>query len=479
MDWYPWGEEAFERARKEDKPIFLSIGYATCHWCHVMEHESFEDPDVAALMNEAFVSIKVDREERPDVDQVYMTVCQMLTGSGGWPLTIVMTPDRKPFFAATYLPRTSRQGRIGMLDLVPRIQQLWHADRAKLLESAAQIVGHLQAASTASGGAALPADLPETAYPAARIPVRRPLRRLRRPAQVPVAAQSHLPAPILDWPPATAKALEMTENTLEAMRLGGIYDQIGFGFHRYSTDREWLVPHFEKMLYDQAMLALAYTEAFEATGNPEYARTVREVLTYVLRDMTSASGGFYSAEDADSEGEEGLFYLWTVAEIGEVLQERDAAWAVDIWNLDAEGNFLDESTGRATGANIPHLKETPAEAAQRLELEPSDFDARYAAIRTRLFDHREARIHPLKDDKVLADWNGLMAAAMARAGRVLGEPRYIAAAAARRRFRAHRDARPQGPSAPPFPGRRGRHRGLPRRLRLPDLGLPRALRRHV
>ncbi len=427
VDWYPWGEEAFEKARKEDKPIFLSIGYATCHWCHVMEHESFEDPVVAALMNEAFVNIKVDREERPDVDQVYMTVCQMLTGSGGWPLTIVMTPDKKPFFAGTYLPRESRQGRIGMVDLVPRVQQMWQSDRDTLLESAQQIVGHLQNATTASSQEAPPADLPKLAY--TQLEGRFDARNGGF-GERPKFPSPHNLIFLLRYGFASdqSKALEMTEYTLEAMRLGGIYDQIGFGFHRYSTDREWLVPHFEKMLYDQAMLVLAYTEAFQVAGNPEYRHTAREVLTYVLRDMTSADGGFYSAEDADSEGEEGLFYLWTVDEIREVLSDRDAAWAIDVWNLSKEGNYLDEATGRETGTNIPHLQETLDQAADRLEMDRNDFRSRYNAVRETLFDHREARIHPLKDDKVLADWNGLMAAAMARAGQVFGEPRYVEAA---------------------------------------------------
>jgi uncharacterized protein YyaL (SSP411 family) len=429
VDWYPWGEAAFERARAEDKPIFLSIGYATCHWCHVMEHESFEDPIVASLMNDAFVNIKVDREERPDIDQVYMTVCQMLTGGGGWPLTILMTPDKKPFFAATYLPRESRHGRIGMLDLVPRVQQLWQSERDKILDSSQQILGRLESVTGRLEKDSVDPSILDTTY--------RQLGSRYDARDGGFGDRPKFPSPhnlvyLLNYWHRTGEgqALEMVERTLEAMRLGGIYDHVGFGFHRYSTDAEWLVPHFEKMLYDQAMLTLAYTEAFLATGKAEYERTVREVLGYVQRDMTSPEGGFYSAEDADSEGEEGLFYVWTVDEVKEVFDEDDADFAVDVFNLDPQGNFLEEATQRRTGANILHLRETHAASAVRLDLEPANFERRLETVRQRLFEAREKRIHPLKDDKILADWNGLMAAAMARAGRVLGEPSYVAAATA-------------------------------------------------
>ena len=285
VDWYPWGDEAFERARREDRPIFLSIGYSTCHWCHVMERESFEDEGVARLMNEAFVCVKVDREERPDVDAVYMSACQAMTGSGGWPLTIIMAPDRRPFFAATYIPRTSLFGRMGMLELIPRIRELWNTDRQRALRIADQIAGALRRA------------------------------------------------------PADAAALQMVETTLQAMRRGGIYDQIGFGFHRYSTDARWLVPHFEKMLYDQALLAMAYVEAYQATGKAEYRRTVEEVFAYVLRDMTAPEGVFYSAEDADSEGVEGKLYLWSEGEIRQVLSADEADLVTRVFGVRKEGNF--------------------------------------------------------------------------------------------------------------------------------------------
>ena len=427
VDWYPWGEEAFARARDEDKPVFLSIGYATCHWCHVMEHESFEDPVVAALMNDAFVNVKVDREERPDIDQVYMAVCQMLTGGGGWPLTIIMTPDRKPFFAGTYIPRQTRYGRIGMMELVPRVQEMWQSERVKVLQSAQQILGHLETTSAGGRPGSIEPTAVETAY-----------RQLRNRYDEPHGGfgdHPKFPSPhnlifLLQYWQRTGEpmALTMVEHTLRSMRRGGIYDHIGFGFHRYSTDPEWLVPHFEKMLYDQAMLTLAYTEAFAATGNAEYERTARDVLAYVLRDMTSDEGGFYSAEDADSEGEEGKFYLWSIEQLREVLGEDEAAFAADIFNFEPDGNYLDESSRAPTGSNIAHLQGSHAEAARRLEMEPHEFEERLESIRNKLFTAREKRIHPLKDDKVLTDWNGLMAAAMAKAGRVFGNQEWVSAA---------------------------------------------------
>jgi uncharacterized protein YyaL (SSP411 family) len=434
VDWYPWGDEAFERARAEGKPIFLSIGYATCHWCHVMEHESFEDPVVAALMNEAFVNVKVDREERPDVDQVYMTVCQMLTGSGGWPLTIIMTPDKVPFYAGTYLPRESRFGRVGMLELVPRVSQLWRTEREQLVGSAARIAAQLRTISQPRAGGDPDPSLPDRAFhelgarfdrtrggfgAAPKFPSPHNLLFLARYARLANQPQ----------------ALEMVDHTLEAMHRGGVFDQIGFGLHRYSTDAEWLVPHFEKMLYDQAMLILAATEAHLAGGRgADHRRIVAEAAAYVLRDMTSPEGAFFSAEDADSEGEEGRFYVWTADEIASALGGDDAALAWAVWNITRDGNFTDQASGRRTGANIPHRTTAGDAAAARLDIAPELLDDRLAIARSRLFDHREARVHPLKDDKVLADWNGLMIAALARAGSVFAEPAYIEAARRALRF---------------------------------------------
>jgi uncharacterized protein YyaL (SSP411 family) len=433
VNWYPWGPEAFAKAKEEDKPIFLSIGYATCHWCHVMEHESFEDPEVAALMNQAFINIKVDREERPDIDQVYMTVCQMLTGGGGWPLTIIMSPDKRPFYAATYIPRESRHGRIGMLDLIPRVSKLWQTDRGSIRGTSEQIVDALEKTERRTSTGNLDPVAIEHAFnqftgrydathggfgSAPKFPSPHNLVFLTR-----------------YWRrTGNQQAMEMVSHTLEHMRLGGIYDQIGFGFHRYSTDAEWLVPHFEKMLYDQAMLVFAFTEAWLATSNPDFERTVREILAYVLRDMTSPEGGFYSAEDADSEGEEGLFYLWTTDEIEAILGKDDAAFTTAVWNFEAEGNYNDEVRRTRTGRNIPHMARSHADTAAQLKMKPEEFESRLESIRSRLFEIREKRVHPLKDDKILADWNGLMAAAMAYAGRVFGEPDWIEASQKAVRF---------------------------------------------
>ena len=417
VDWYPWGAEAFEAARRENKPIFLSIGYSTCHWCHVMEHESFEDPEVARLMNDGFIAIKVDREERPDIDSIYMTVCQMMTGSGGWPLTIVMTPDKRPFFAATYIPKESRYGRSGMVEILPRLREVWLNEPDRIEQAAQSVVEALNSSQGSTGGN----DLDQAVLSAALVQARNRFDARHGG----FGARPKFPTPhqllflLRSWhrsnDPAT---LEMVEKTLTAMRLGGIYDHVGFGFHRYSTDEKWLVPHFEKMLYDQAMLALAYTAAYQATGKAGYARTVDEIFTYVLRDMTSSEGGFYSAEDADSEGEEGKFYLWSDEQIRQILSPNDADFVMASLNALPGGNYRDEAAGQATGSNILHLTAPLGEKEQQ----------RWDDLREQLFTAREKRVHPGKDDKVLTDWNGLMIAALARAGQALGRPDYIAAA---------------------------------------------------
>jgi len=320
VDWHPWSDEAFRLAEKTDKPIFLSIGYSACHWCHVMAHESFEDPKAAELINDAFVPVKVDREERPDVDLVYMTVCQMMTGSGGWPLTIVMTADKRPFFAATYIPKESRFGRLGLVELIPRLKDVWINGRKKILESADRLTSELNKVNLERHGRALGEDALAETF--------RRLTGIFDSRNGGFGTAPKFPSPhnllfLLRYWKRTGipAALEMVEAALQAMRRGGICDQVGFGFHRYSTDARWLVPHFEKMLYDQAMLTIAYAEAFQATHNQTYAANAREILTYVLRNMTSDEGGFYSAEDADSEGVEGKFYLWSVAELKAHLEE--------------------------------------------------------------------------------------------------------------------------------------------------------------
>ena len=427
VNWYPWGQEAFEKARKENKLIFLSIGYSTCHWCHVMERESFENPEVARLMNETFVSIKVDREERPDIDSIYMTIYEMTMGSGAWPLSIIMTPDKKPFFARTYIPRETRFGIMGMLDLIPRLREDWITRQDEILDSANKITAIFQESLADEPGKELDESTLKFAY-----------RLLFSRFDVDHGGFSiapKFPTPhnlfflLRFWKrTANEEALEMTEKTLQAMRSGGIYDHIGFGFHRYSTDSEWLVPHFEKMLYDQALLAMAYTEAYQVTGKQEYAKTAREILTYVLRDMTAPEGGFYTAEDAESEGKEGTFYLWTKEEIREVLGSAEADLITKVFNIEEDGNFTDEIAGKRTGRNILYLTQSSAQLGSDLKMSKQELHRHLEIARQKLFASRENRIHPSKDDKILADWNGLMIAALAKAAQVFDEPRYAEAA---------------------------------------------------
>ncbi len=423
VEWYPWGKEAFSKAKKEDKPIFLSIGYSTCHWCHVMAHESFENERIAELMNDAFVNIKVDREERPDIDSLYMSVAQMLTGSGGWPLTIIMAPDKQPFFAATYIPAETRFGRMGMDELIPEIQRLWKEDRNRLNTITKNIRTNLETSAIGSKGAELGEGVLEMAFDS--------LEQRFDEEYGGFGFRPKFPSPhnlmflLRYWKRTKNKeALQMVETTLQAMRKGGIFDHVGLGFHRYSTDPKWLLPHFEKMLYDQAMLTMAYTEAYQATKKDEYAQTVREIITYVLRDMTSLEGGFYSAEDADSESEEGKFYVWTEEEIRKILPKKEADMFLKVYNFEPEGNFLDEATGKRMGTNIPHLKKPLAIEAKAEKMTEKGLLELLEGAREKLFDVREQRIHPHKDDKILADWNGLMIAALAKAARVLDEPDY-------------------------------------------------------
>ena len=427
VDWCAWEKASFEKARADNKPIFLSIGYSTCHWCHVMAHESFEDPGVAKLMNDAFVCIKVDREERPDIDDVYMTICQMMTGSGGWPLSVVMTPEKKPFFAATYIPKETRFGRIGMLELIPRIKDVWESRIDEVLASANQITTSLQGIASNAPGQDLDSSLLDQTY---ELLASRFDEKYGGFGSAPKFPTPHNLLFLLRYWKRTQKsqALDMVERTLQQMRLGGIYDHVGFGFHRYSTDQEWLVPHFEKMLYDQAMLAIAYTEVHQATGKEEYAATTREIFSYILRDMTAPDGGFYSAEDADSEGEEGKFYVWSEFEIRQVLEEKAADLLVRAFNVQKSGNYLEEATQRKTGDNILHRETDFSKLAHGLGIAEKDFRSRLESARQKLFHHREKRVHPHKDDKILTDWNGLMIAALAKASRALDEPGYAKAA---------------------------------------------------
>ncbi len=428
VDWYPWGEEAFDRAQKEDRPVFLSVGYSTCHWCHVMAHESFEDETVAALLNEAFVCVKVDREERPDIDGIYMSVCQMMTGSGGWPLTIVMTPDRRPFYAATYIPKESKWGRPGLVELIPRLRTIWETRRGEVEKAAAETVNLLMQPRMEQGDL----DAEELLARAVLELGGRYDNAYGGFGDAPKFPMPHQIVFLLRYWQRTGEedALRMALKTLSAMRQGGVYDQLGHGFHRYSTDRQWLVPHFEKMLYDQALLALAYTEAYQATGDEAHGRTVREILDYCLRDLLAPEGGFYAAEDADSEGEEGRFYLWRMDDLRRLLDPEEMRLAAAAFALAEEGNFIDPVTGEGSRANILHAPGSPAEIAKGLGMTEAQFLERLDAVRLRLLAVREKRVRPERDDKILADWNGLMIAALARAARVLNEPQYLDAARA-------------------------------------------------
>lgn len=443
VDWFPWGEEAFARAREEDKPVFLSIGYSTCHWCHVMERESFEDPEVAALMNENMVSIKVDREERPDLDAIYMNACQLIAGQGGWPLTVFMSPDKRPFYAGTYFPKHSRAGRPGMIELVPRISGLWKSEREKIENVAAQVLAELERPAGICGGEAPTAALLDSAY--------LQLSRAFDNVNGGFGLRPKFPTPhqltfLLRYHKRTGDklALYMVERTLEKMRQGGMFDQIGFGFHRYSTDERWLVPHFEKMLYDQALLVMAYTEAFQATGKEDYARTAREIIAYVLRDLTSDQGAFFSAEDADSEGEEGRFYLWTLNQVEELLSPDEVELAARAYGLESAGNFVDELRGERTGDNLLHLVKGLPDLAHELGIKEGELRERLAAVRRKLFEARAKRERPRKDDKILADWNGLMIAALAKAAAALEEPAFAEAADRAARFFRERMRRADG-----------------------------------
>jgi len=427
VDWYPWGEEAFARAHREDRPVFLSIGYSTCHWCHVMERESFEDPEVAALLNRHFVCIKVDREERPDIDQVYMEACQLISGGGGWPLTAFLTPAGEPFFAATYLPRQSRSGLVGMLELVPRLARLWAEHRADATGMAAQVTEALRRPKMRPGPAPAGEELLREGYEALRLSFDPEWGGFGLAPKFPTP---HVLSFLLRYwcRSREPEALAMVGRTLTAMRHGGIFDQVGYGFHRYSTDRFWRVPHFEKMLYDQALLVLACLEAGQATGDSGHARTAREVLEYVQRDLSSPEGAFYSAEDADSEGVEGRFYVWSTAELRQVLSPEDAGLVEKLFDLRPEGNFPDPHGAMPARTNIFQLAEPLAQTAVRLGLAPADLQARWEELRPRLLEARSRRVRPSLDDKVLTDWNGLMIAAFARAALVLGEPGYAEAA---------------------------------------------------
>jgi len=410
VDWFPWGDEAFEKARVEDKPIFLSIGYSTCHWCHVMERESFEDEQTARQLNQDFISIKVDREERPDVDETYMKAVQAMTGTGGWPLSVFLTPEGKPFYGGTYFPPRAGFGRPSFRQLLAGVSQAWRTKRGDLLASSQSLTDSLAGSFHAGPERSLSADVLQKAFDA--------LSSDFDPIYGGFGAAPKFPQPTMlslllnyAWRTGEQAALDMVDRSLDSMARGGIHDHLGGGFHRYSTDAQWLVPHFEKMLYDQATIGLAYVQAYQAAGKAAHAAVARDIFDYVLRDMTDPGGGFYAGEDADSEGREGAFYIWREDEIREILGESDAKGFCDCYGVTDAGNF-------EQGENILHVVGSIEETAAKL-----------ADARLRLLTRRNGRRRPHRDDKIIASWNGLMISALAKGGSVLGEARYVQAAA--------------------------------------------------
>jgi uncharacterized protein YyaL (SSP411 family) len=437
VDWYPWGDEAFARARAEERPIFLSIGYATCHWCHVMERESFEDAKVAALLNERFVSIKVDREERPDVDRVYMAYVQATTGSGGWPMSVFLTPALEPFYGGTYFPPDDRYGRPGFAAILRRIDELWHSRRGEILGSAKGVIAELRRAEDGGGGDAPDARVLEQGAARFAESFDRTYAGFSRAPKFPRPSAL---AFLLRWFARSGDeaAADMVLATQHLMARGGMFDHVGGGFHRYSVDARWHVPHFEKMLYDQAQLVASYVEGALVSGDAELAGVARATCDYVLRDLLLPEGVFASAEDADSappdaspaehvHKKEGAFYVWTAAELAARLGD-DAPLFAAAYGVEEAGNAHDPH-GELVGVNVLHAVSTPARLAIEHGGEAADVERRLASARARLFQARGARPRPLRDDKALTAWNGLMIGALARAGMALAEPAYVAAAA--------------------------------------------------
>lgn len=436
VDWYPWGAEALQAAREQDRPIFLSIGYSACHWCHVMEHESFENPEIAALMNQWFINVKVDREERPDLDQIYMNAVVAMTRQGGWPMSVFLTPDLKPFFGGTYWPPTARWGRPGFREILSGVHDAW-IDRRSAVE---QQAGELTAMVIDAGRPAVTFDKLgiETLRQAQQSLMRSADRthggfgsapKFPHPLDLRVLLRCHRRF-------GERQALQIVRLTLDKMAAGGIYDHIGGGFARYSTDERWLVPHFEKMLYDNALLVPVYLEAYQATGDATYLRVVRETLDYVLREMTQPSGGYYSTQDADSEGVEGKFFVWSAEEIDRVLGSDDGRIFRTVYDVTPQGNW--------EHSNILNRPKSLEESAFALGMQVVELGTVLERCRRTLFDVRSARIAPGRDDKILASWNGLMIAAMAQAANVLGDAKYATSAAAAAEFVLQQMRRPDG-----------------------------------
>ncbi len=438
VNWYPWGEDAFHKARTEDKPIFLSIGYSTCHWCHVMERESFENAEIAAILNQHFISVKVDREERPDVDRIYMSFVQATTGGGGWPMSVWLTPDLKPFYGGTYFPPEDRYGRPGFASVLRSIANAWQSQRDKILESSgditSQLAKHLEVLPSRSGAPLDPQVLDAAFYA---------FRRSFDPRYGGFGEAPKFPRPsvfefLLRYYARTnnSEALDMVLKTLDAMAKGGMHDQIGGGFHRYSVDARWFVPHFEKMLYDQAQLAVSYVEAFQITREPRYAEIARKTLEYVMREMTSPGGAFYSAEDADSGIDpaqpnikgEGAFYIWTRTEVEEVLGAERAEWFCYRFGIEADGNVREDPHGEFTGKNILSESHSIEETAAHFGRSAEELARALEDAGRKLLAARSRRLRPHLDDKVLTAWNGLMISAFARAGSALADQRYTGAA---------------------------------------------------
>ena len=428
VDWYEWGPEALEKAKKEDKPIFLSIGYSACHWCHVMERESFEDEETATLMNERFICIKVDREERPDLDDIYMSATQAFTRSGGWPMSVWLTPDQRPFYAGTYFPPESRPGRPGFKDVLSYLSRVWHEEREKALQQAEALTEAVrQLTRVEPGDEVVPYDIVMRAtefLSRAFDPVKGGITGGGTNKFPPSMAMDLMlrryHASLDDDKGPDTKLLELVELTLDKMAYGGIYDHLGGGIARYSTDADWLVPHFEKMLYDQALVSDIYQKAYQLTKKPLYGRVAREIFDYVIDDLQSPDGGFYSTRDADSEGEEGKFYIWSRKEVVAVLGESEAALFCDYYDVSETGNW--------EGHNILNVPRSPETVAKLNKISVEELESRVAASRKRLFDVRKKRVMPHLDDKILSGWNGLMIASMAKGYRIFEEPRYRDAA---------------------------------------------------